>query len=177
MMDIFTNWKRFGVFGPSECGKSTLAHHISRQIYLNEGRFTVALVPMDADVIAWGAHTTIFRDKEQFLTFVRSQRGYLVAVEDASLTINRDGDMTDFFTCIRHQNHKLLVMGHDATNLTRQMRDNIQRIFLFLQNQDGLEFWRGVFPGCDLSPALHLQQYEFITAANFQPVIKSKIVK
>lgn len=177
MRDLFSNWKRFGIFGPSECGKSTVAHAISYQIFLNEQRHTVALVTMDADVIPWGAHSTIYRDKDQFLDFVRNHRGYLVVVEDASSTINRDADVTDLFTCIRHQNHKLLVIGHDATNLTRQMRANLQRLFLFRQDQEAIDFWKGLFPGIDLTPAMALEQYEFITVANFQPVIKSKIVK
>ena len=100
-----------------------------------------------------------------------------MVVDDASVTINRDGELNGVFTTLRHQGHKLLVIGHSAGNLLPQMREQLQRIFLFLQNRDSVEKWAIVFPGSDLTPATQLQQYEFLTVANYQPVQRFKLTK
>jgi GTPase SAR1 family protein len=180
MIDLLNNeagqpFQRIGVMGPSMCGKSTLVQTLSHEYFLREKRQTIALVPMDKSIAAWGAHSRVFRDREQFLDFVQETINCLIVVEDASVTINKDRDVNFLFTTIRHQGHKLIVVGHHATNLTPQMRDGIERLFLFAQNKDSLELWQNIFPQIDFSQALTLQRYEFFSCANFQPSIVSKL--
>ncbi len=180
MTDLFEDYNRFGVFGPSESGKSTLAQKISLEFFIRQKRFTVALLRSTSDKTAngWGKHSRLFYDAGQFLEVVRTTQNCLIVVEDASATIGGDKEFTDLFTCIRHQGHKLLVVGHHASNLSPEMRDGIQRIFLFLQNKDAIQsYWSNIFPGHDLTCATRLQQYEFVTCANYKPLIKSKLEK
>lgn len=182
MNDLFSDsngkpYSRFGVFGPSECGKSTLSQRISMEFWLREKRRTIALLqPTDKTSGGWGKHATIFRDRENFFNEVQKSipadapcKGHLVVIEDASVTIGGDKDFTHFFTCLRHADHKTLAIGHHPADLAPVMRDSIQRIFLFLQNEDAVKgYWKNIFQTCDLMPATKLQQYECLTAANWK---------
>lgn len=179
MIDLFEKYNRFGIFGPSESGKSTLAQRISLEFFTREKRFTVALLrPMDKTSTTWGKHARIFYNCGQFLAFVRSTNNCLIVVEDASSTIGGDKEFTDLFTCIRHQDHKLLVIGHHASNLSPEMRDSLQRCFFFLQNEDAIRsYWSKIFPGQDLTASMKLQQYWCMTVANYKTPIIFKLEK
>jgi hypothetical protein len=174
---FFNNHKRFGIFGASESGKSTLAKKISAAMWANEKRPTIVLDPVSKS--NWGNHAKVFTNEESFwkYIFLPKVRNCLVIVDDASVTINRDSELNGVFTVLRHQQHKLLVIGHSANNLLPQMRDQIQRIFLFLQNRQSVEKWANVFPQAELEQATNLQQYEFITYANYCPLQKFKLSK
>ena len=175
MNDLFSGHKRFGIFGASESGKTTLAKKIAYHLFKTENRKTLVL-----DCIAksyWGEHATVYADEKIFWVEIFKQRGALVIVDDASVTINRDNELNGVFTTLRHQGHKLVVIGHSAGNLLPQMREQLQRIFLFLQNRDSVEKWTTVFPMQDLSAATSLQQYEFLTVANYMPVQRFKLTK
>jgi GTPase SAR1 family protein len=178
MIDLFTEYNRFGIFGASESGKTTLARRVSQEIFIREKRQSICLFHLERAPATWGPHAHGFFNRDEFLAKVRASNGCLVVVEDASVTVAADKDVTDLFTCIRHQNHKLLVIGHHAANLTPEMRDSLQRVFLFLQNDDAIKnYWSKIFPGHDLSCATQLQQYEVLTLANYKPMLKFKLAK
>lgn len=168
MSDLFSQHKRFGIFGASESGKSTLAKKISAHMYKMENRATIVLDPISKS--NWGSHAKVFTDETGFWDYIFKARNSLVIVDDASVTINRDSELNGVFTTLRHQGHKLLVIGHSASNLLPQMRDQIQRIFLFLQNKKSIEVWENIFPQQNLDPALSLKQYQYLTTANYCPV-------
>ncbi|MDE2020059.1 MAG: hypothetical protein KGJ13_06975 [Patescibacteria group bacterium] len=175
MNDLFSSYKRFGIFGPSEAGKTTLAKKISWHLFKTEKRKSLVLDPVAKDF--WGNHAQVFTKEDEFWKIIFRERNGLVIVDDASVTINRDNELNGVFTTLRHQGHKLLVIGHSAGNLLPQMREQLQRIFLFLQNRDSVEKWQTCFPGADLSDAVNLRQYEFLTVANFQPALRVKLTK
>jgi hypothetical protein len=175
MTDLFSSYKRFGIFGASESGKSTLAKKIVVTLHQREGREALVLDPLAKD--NWGSHAPVWTDEAAFWAEIFRQKGKVVVVDDASATINRDRELNKVFTALRHQNHKLVVIGHDASNLLPQMRAQLQRVFLFLQNRKSVEEWEVVFPGKDLTPATQLQQYEFLTVANYQPLQTFKLSK
>ncbi len=171
--DIFQKSKRFGIFGASESGKTTLAKKFSAFMFLAEKRKTMVLDPIEKGV--WGKHAVVYHNETKFWADIWKARNCLIVVDDGSVTINRDGDLNGVFTALRHNGHKLLIIGHDAQNLLPQMRQQIQRLFLFPQTAKSLEQWQVNFPQADLSPSLSLQQYEFITVANWSPVQKFKL--
>lgn len=175
MNDLFSNYKRFGIFGASESGKSTLAKKISAVIFQKENRRSLVLDPLSRD--NWGSHATVYTDEKKFWDDIFKLKNNLVIVDDASKTINRDRELSPVFTALRHNGHKLLVVGHDSGNLLPEMRAQLQRVFLFLQNQDSIDNWEVIFPGHDLSPAKKLGQYEFLTVANYQPLERFKLSK
>lgn len=173
--DLFSKLKRFGIFGASESGKSTLARKISLLMWRVEKRPTIALDPISqAD---WGKHAKVFTNEEKFFENIFKVKNCFVIMDDGSVTINRDAELSGVFTTLRHQDHKLLVIGHSASNLLPQMRDQIQRIFLFKQNESSIKMWENNFPGIDLTPALGLAQYEFYTVAPYETPGRFKLTK
>lgn len=175
MNGLFQKYKRFGIFGPSESGKTTLAKKIAFHLYQTEKRRAIVLDRVAKEY--WGEHATVYTNQEQFNKDIYIATDALVVVDDGSVTINRDNELSGLFTTLRHQRHKLLVIGHSASNLLPQMREQLQRIFLFLQNRESVEKWEVVFPGADLTAATQLQQYEFLTVANYQPVQRFQLTK
>lgn len=173
--DFFSNAKRFGIFGASESGKTTLAKKISALMFAQEKRRTMVLDPIEKG--NWGAHAVVYHDEKQFWQDIFKAKNCLVVVDDGSVTINRDNDLNGVFTTLRHCGHKLLVIGHYPQNLLPQMRDQIQRLFLFGQTDKSLELWQLTFPRCDFSETKNLEQYEFLTIANHQPSQKFKLTK
>lgn len=173
--DLFSAYKRFGVFGPSESGKTTLAKKIAWHLYKTENRKTYALDPIARSF--WGDHAKVYVEETHFWTEIFKERNALIVVDDASVTINRDSSLHGVFTTMRHCGHKLLVIGHGAENLLPQMRAQLQRVFLFSQGPKSREDWEKIFPNTDLSGVQSLKQFEFLTVANWQPVQKFKLTK
>ncbi len=173
---FFEKHKRFGVFGASESGKTTLSKKISYSLWQQEKRQSYVLDVMERG--HWGSHAKVFSDETAFWSYIglnnqdltKGAKNGLVIVDDASVTINRDRELSGLFTTLRHRGHKLLVIGHGAENLLPQMRRQIQRIFLFLQDEKSIEAWQPLFPGKNLFPSTQLRQYEFLTTANYCPV-------
>ena len=175
MADLFANYKRFGIFGASESGKTTLAKKISWHFWRQEKRPSIVLDPVSKSY--WGNHAAVFTSEIKFWDYIFVAKNSLVVVDDASVTINRDNELNGVFTTLRHQGHKLLVIGHSANNLLPQMREQLQRIFLFLQNEDSVKKWSNVFPTADLTAATQLQQYEFLTVANYSAPERFNLTK
>lgn len=175
MNDLFAGYKRFGVFGPSESGKTTLAKKIAFHFYQSEKRETFVLDPVAKSY--WGDHATVFTDASQFRQEIFKQRDKLIILDDGSVTINRDSDLSALFTTMRHNGHKLLVIGHGAENLLPQMRAQLQRVFLFAQGPKSMEDWEKIFPQADLSQVTTLKQFEFLTVANWKPVQRFQLTK
>lgn len=179
MSDIFSgNLKRFGIFGASESGKSTLAKKISLHFWQVEKRPSIVLDPISRD--NWGGHAKVFGNDVNFWKYLdlenlRDQKtvpkNCLVIVDDSSVTINRDNALNGVFTVMRHKGHKLLVIGHSANNLLPQMRNQLQRVFLFRQTPKSIEAWKDLFvTDSDLDVLSRLVQYQYATLANHCPV-------
>ena len=158
--------KRIGIFGATECGKTTLAKSISREYWRQEKRPSLILANFHD---TWGSHAWLTVDAEKFDQAVWKRKDCLVIVEDASSTINREKEFKKFFTCIRHQRHDLIVIGHDGTDLLRMMRQNLTEVFFFLQTPRSIEIWKQDLPSISgLDRATQLKRFEFVHAKNFE---------
>jgi hypothetical protein len=181
--EFFSPHKRFGIFGASESGKTTLAKKISYAMWRTEKRKSYVLDAVEKG--DWGSHSKVLSDETSFWNYVglnnedlsKGATNGFVIVDDASVTINRDRELSGLFTTLRHRGHKLLVIGHGSENLLPQMRRQIQRIFLFLQDEKSIIPWETNFPGKDLRQAMTLTQYEFLTTANYHPLERFNLTK
>jgi molybdopterin-guanine dinucleotide biosynthesis protein len=153
------------IFGTTLCGKTTLAVELSRQYYKQKKIRTLALDPHRAD---WGAQAWATQNEEEFWRVVWARTGHLVIVEDASLTINRDRDLMQVFTQIRHNKHRLLVVGHSGSDLLPGMRKQLDTLFLFQQDADSVKDWKKIFPKGGVERALSLEKYEFLEVHCFE---------
>ena len=186
MSEIFDkNLKRFGIFGASESGKSTLAKKISLHFWQMEKRPSVVLDPVSQ--ANWGNHAKMFTSDEKFWKYIdlgnvlppgKSPKNCLIIVDDSSVTINRDNSLNGVFTVMRHKGHKLIVIGHSANNLLPQMRQQLQRVFLFRQTLKATDDWKDLFvTDSDLDVLSKLVQYQYATIANHCPVEVFNLVK
>jgi GTPase SAR1 family protein len=160
--------KRIGVFGESECGKTVLVKSLCCEFWKKQKIPTLALDPRRS---TWGTYAWTTTIEKDFRAAVWQRRGCVVVIEDSSETIQKDKSFTPFFTCIRHNKHNLIVIGHDATDLTRPMRRNLTELFLFNQTEDSVEMWQASQPSMKgLEKSVGLKQYEFIHSIKFSQI-------
>lgn len=163
--------KRFGIFGPSESGKTTLARKISQQFWNREKRKTIVYDMWGDD---WGQHAESHTTDQTFWESVWKQQNCLIIVDDSSATIKRDSDLVPVFTMMRHHGHKLLVIGHSATDLLPLMRKQLQVLYLFKQDEDSCKIWAKTFMNKDILAAAELNQYEFLYCQMYKKSQKLK---
>lgn len=61
-----------------------------------------------------------------------------------------------------------MVMGHDATDLLRVMRQNLNELYLFVQTPAAVELWQDSQPSMKgLEASADLQKFEFIHCLKF----------
>jgi hypothetical protein len=162
-----------GIFGPSLSGKTFLAKYLSKMLWERHGIRSVVLDPIGDD---WGPHAIVFTaDKEEeFWAFVWSHTGYAVFVDEGTEMIGRDKELIPVFTRIRHQGHKLFVIGHRGSSLLPIMRDQISTLFLFRQTKKACEIWAEQFVNDQIFKAMELDEYEFLWVEISKPKLELK---
>lgn len=148
-----------GIFGPKLSGKTTLARAISRDYWL---KHKIRSLVLDPNGEHYGEHAFVTPDEKVFWPNVWKTRGCLIIVDEAAETIKRDKDLIPVFTRLRHNVHKLIVIGHSGVSLLPVMREQIDTIYLFRQNRKAADTWAEVMTEDGLLDAVNLRQYEFI---------------
>lgn len=162
-----------GIFGPKLCGKTTLAKELSREYWHCQCLRTFAL---DPHLDAWGEQAWVTNNEEKFWPVVWDTKGALVIVDEAAATIGRDRDLMKVFTMLRHNRHKLIVIGHSGGDLLPGMRNNLDTLYLFRQPGSSLEYWVEAFCQENIWEAEKLQQYEFLEVHSFKEPVKRKLL-
>jgi hypothetical protein len=148
-----------GIFGPKLSGKTTLARTLSKQFWQREQRRTLVL---DPHLEMWGEHAKAYESEKDFWEAVWKVQSCLIVVEEAAATIRRERSLVPVFTRLRHNNHKLLVIGHSGMDLLPVMRQQLDLIFLFRQPKSAATVWAETFTEDGLLQSTTLKQYEFI---------------
>lgn len=148
-----------GIFGPKLSGKTTLAMALSRQYWKN---LKIKTVVLDINNDQWGDHATVMTEEPIFWEVVWKAQNCLIVVDEAAETINRDKELIPVFTRMRHNHHKLLVIGHSGMNLLPIMREQIDTIYLFRQGKKSAAYWAETLAEDDLLQSTTLRQFEFI---------------
>ena len=148
-----------GIFGPGLSGKTTLAKFLSRSYWSGHGIKSICL---DIHREDWGPQAFVTSDPDQFAKMVWAEKSCMVFIDETSSTIDRNKGMTEFFTRIRHNGHKLHVMGHDGSSLLPVMRQQLQTLFLFRQSEDPCKEWAKLYGNRKIMEAVTLDQHEFL---------------
>jgi len=165
--------KTAGIFGPKLSGKTTLARHLSKQFWLRARRRSLVL---DPHLESWGGQAWVTTNEPVFWEAVWKSRGDLVIVEEAAATIRRERELIPLFTRLRHLDHKLIIVGHDGTDLLPVMRRQFDTIYLFVQPAAAVEIWQKDLPQCKgLDAAAELRQFEFLRCELFQRAQRLKL--
>ncbi len=153
-----------GIFGPKLSGKTTLAKSLSAEYWRQRQIVSYVLDPWRTD---WGHHSWVVSDNEFFWRTVWEKQGGLVIVDDGSATIARDEELMPVFTMMRHNQHRLLVIGHNGANLLPAMRQELDTLFLFRQPIPSAKIWYENFSEPKIMEAPTLRQYEFLEIHSF----------
>ena len=116
----------------------------------------------------WGDHSLVFTQEEKFWETVWAARHCVVVCEEASTTLRRDREFMPAFTRIRHNHHKLIVVGHSGTDLLPGMRAQIGTLYLFLQSKRAAEIWAETMADPRILEAQNLRQFEFLKKEAYQ---------
>ncbi len=163
---------RAGIFGISLSGKTTLAKKISLAYALKGKMPSIVLDPFGED---WGEHAKVYSDdEEKFWEHVWKTEKCLIVVDECSSTIRREKELIPVFTSLRHLNHKLLVIGHHGADLLPVMRDQLDTVYLFRQNEKSAKYWVEKFADERVMQSISLNQYEYLFCRNFKPPVKCK---
>lgn len=156
--------QHIGIFGPGQSGKTTLAKSVSESMQKRHGFDSLVLDPNGEH---WKASKFTTTDEEAFWPVVWKSERCLIVVEEATEMIARNKDLIGLFTRIRHKGHKLMVIGHNGTNLLPIMREQIHFLFLFRQPFASAKLWSDTMAEDRLIQATTLKQYEFLRCIQF----------
>lgn len=162
-----------GIFGPGLCGKTTVAKAVSRVMFTKHGYRSLARDSVGTD---FGEHCLTFSDELKFWQTVWASERCFVMVDEASETIGRDKELLPLFTRIRHNGHKLCVMGHSAADLLPTMRRQFHALYIFQQTEKAAEL---LYEDCTLDKGIlaceKLGEYEFLYWEKGKPIEKRKL--
>lgn len=158
-----------GIFGPKKSGKTTLGRYLAEQYWMQEDRRALVLDPNHSD---WGSYCWQAPNEEIFWAKVWATKNALIICDDAASSINRNADLIDVFTRINHNGHKLLVIGHNGTNLLPVMREQMDTLYLFRATPTAATKWYEIFSYEEVLKASELKQYEFLFIRSYMPVEK-----
>lgn len=162
-----------GIFGPKLSGKTTLARNLSLAYW---SRKKIRSLVLDIHQEQWGGQAWVTHQEDIFWNAVWKTKHCLIIVEEAAATIRRERELVPVFTRLRHCEHRLLIIGHDGTDLLPVMRRQFDTIFLFLQPEDALKHWRQDLPSiAGLEHATRLGQYEFLRGELFKPAVRMRL--
>ena len=153
-----------GIFGPGQSGKTTLAKQLVKQMSARHGFSSLVL---DPNREKWEGAAYCTDDEEQFWKTVWASEKCFVVAEEATETIARDKSLTRIFTRIRHNGHKLCIIGHNGTNLLPIMREQIHYLHLFRQPEASAKLWADTMAEDRLMRATSLRRYEFVRCIQF----------
>ena len=161
-----------GTFGPGLSGKTTLAQARSLAYFRATGRKSIVF---DPNVDAWGPHAYVTNSRGTFLDSVWKSRSCEIWAEEAAVTIARDRDLMELFTRIRHNGHRLHVIGHSGSDLLPGMRQQLTRLFLFRQPRSAAEVWAELFAEEKILAACELAQFDFLDCELYRAPVRRRL--
>lgn len=159
-----------GIFGPTLCGKTTLARHLCAD-FERRGIRCLVLDPYNAE---WPA-TYQTRKIGEFLQKAKASRSCALFVDESGQLDLRDAEHEWLLTGSRHFGHVCHVIGQTGVQLTPLGRSSITRLFLFRSTEETANYWREVFVDDRIRDATKLERFEFIRAEMFGEVKRCRL--
>lgn len=173
----------YGIFGQTESGKTSLAQALSVGFFERLKMQSLVLVVQQHELPSWQRlpHVKVFitdaGEDKGFWGQVWKQYGKVVIVEDAVLSVDRNRDLRAVFTTLRHNEHRLIVIGHHGAELLPLMRQSIQELFLFRQPDDVAKSWAHDMVDEGLRAATTLAQYEFLHCIRWKSTTRARLAE
>lgn len=158
------------IFGPTMCGKTTLAKELCAD-FERRGIRTIVLDPYDAE---WPC-TFQTRKIGEFLKTAKTSRCCALFADEAGQLDLRDPEHEWILTGARHFGHVCHISGQTGVQLTPLGRSSVTRLFLFRSTEETAEYWRTAFVDDRIRGATTLKQYEFLHAQMFGDVKRMRL--
>ena len=159
-----------GIFGPTRCGKTTLAQALAAE-YVKNGRACLVCDPLNA---RWPAAHWQTTSAAALVAKAQASRSCMIFIEEASLSIARDRSLSWLFTTAGNPQaggHVTHIIGQDGASLLPAMRQQLSTVYLFRCHPDLAETWARQFADPAIAAtAPTLQRYEFLKIRAFEPV-------
>ena len=159
-----------GIFGPTLCGKTTLAMKLCAD-FESRGVKCLVLDPYNGE---WKASFQT-RKMDEFLTVAKRSRACALFVDEAGQLDFRDKNHEWILTGSRHWGHVAHVIGQSGVQMTPLARSCITRLFLFRSTDQTAEYWRDTFVDDRIREATTLERFEFIRAEMFGRVSRNTL--
>ena len=163
-----------GTFGPGLSGKTTLAKARALAYFEKTGRRSIVFDPNGEN---WGGHCFVTSDRAAFSESVWQSKNCEIWAEEAAVSIDRDRELMPLFTRVRHNGHRLHVIGHSGADLLPGMRQQLTRLFLFRQPASAAEMWAELFTDPRILDCRNLEQFEFLDCQLYQPPVRRRLKK
>ena len=160
------------ILGMTESGKTTLAREMSK-IYRANGVETVVLDPLLDP--RWDA-SFITRDPDEFLRVYWSSRSCAVFIDEAADSVGRfDTAMIQTATKGRHWGHNNHYLSQRGAALSRTVRDQCSRLFLFTVAYEDAKTLAREFNKPQLLQAPSMPAGTYWDCGRFSPARKGKV--
>ena len=164
-----------GIFGPTRCGKTTLAQALAAE-YAKNGRACLVCDPLGNTWPAAAWHCT---SAAVLLAKAKASRNCMIFVEEASLSIARDRSLSWLFTTAGNPQaggHTTHIIGQDGASLLPAMRQQLSTVYRFRCHPDLAEIWARQFADPTISAqAPTLEKFEFLIVRAFEPVRRCRL--
>lgn len=152
------------IIGMTECGKTTLAKLICKQLK-KQGKKTAVLDPLYDE--GWNADFQT-QSPEEFLEWAKSNRSTYLFVDEGSISIGRyNAPMQWLATMARHWGHSCYFICQGLTQLPPMVRNNCRIIYLFTASDGVNKVAAEEFNKRELRSAESLGKGDFIKSSRF----------
>lgn len=159
-----------GIFGPTMCGKTTLAMELCADLE-RRGMKCLVLDPYNGD---WKASFQT-RSMAEFLRVAKNSRSCGLFVDEAGQLDFRNAEHEWILTGARHWGHVAHISGQSGVQMTPLARSSITRLFLFRSTDQTCEYWRNTFVDDRIRAATTLERFEFLRCQMFGAVTRCKL--
>lgn len=159
-----------GIFGPTKCGKTTLAKALCAD-FRAQGVNTLVCHPWDRK---WDA-SFFTTDFDQLVEMMKKSRSCAVFIDEAGKFELTEEQADWVLTGSRNWGHVVHISGHARKQISTTMRDSFSRLFLFKSSKPAARAWEEIFVDEDILTATQLQRFEFLQIEHFEKTIKRKL--
>ena len=162
------------IIGTTGSGKTNLAKTLCRK-FKQAGKPTLVLDPLMDDEWDCDFKTS---DKAQFLDVVKHNKQCIIFVDESGQAVGKyDEEMAWLATTARHWGHQSIFICQRAQQISKTVRDQCQRIWIFRVSNGDAKILAEEFVQDELLEAGSLGKFEFFETGRFQKPVKGKIKK
>jgi hypothetical protein len=165
-----------GIFGPTQCGKTTISLYLIKYVYKPAGRICLVLDDICDPAFTRAGADFQTDDPEHFLKVVKAN-------PDASIFVDESGDLVgrkeieQLATKHRHAGQNVHYMGQRPCDTRPRIRANLPCIYLFRSDIDDCKILAKEKVQPAFMEGVNLERGEFIFSGTFTKTRRGNVSK